>query len=213
LGATRHDSPVSCKFVCRFIGRFARPPVSASSAPASSAPFDFRPQHRDKLAAALHDSRFRFRSIGALSKAIGMPEAYTVALLQELGARQEQSNPQLWGAVDVVGAGHNPPAAQPQELAARAGNPPAVDRDHYKKRRWPPRYTIRASGSARLPRLPNQSDNRKAIRSNCSAIWERGKSRIGRIYGARSMLSELAIAGATTARGHTLTLGTNPNRQ
>jgi hypothetical protein len=101
---------------------------AASSAPASSAPFDFRPQQRDKLAAALHDSRFRFRSIGALSKAIGMPESYTVALLQELGARQEQSNPLLWGAVDVVGAGHNPPAQQPQELAARAGNPPpAVD--------------------------------------------------------------------------------------
>jgi hypothetical protein len=109
-------------------------PVSDYAAPASSAPFDFRPLHRDKLAAALHDSRFRFRTIGALSKAIGMPEAYTVAILQELGARQEQSNPQLWGAVDVVGqdsgAGHNPPAAQPQELAAR--NPPADNRAQQK---------------------------------------------------------------------------------
>jgi hypothetical protein len=80
----------------------------------------------------IHDSGSD--SIGALSKAIGMPEAYTVALLQELGARQEQSNPQLWGAVDVVGqdsgAGHNPPAAQPQELAAR--NPPADNRAQQK---------------------------------------------------------------------------------
>jgi len=65
---------------------------------------DVRAQQSAKLADMLHDSRFEFRTIGALSKAIGAPEQYTAELLRAIGARQAGGKPHLWGAVDVVGA-------------------------------------------------------------------------------------------------------------
>jgi len=75
-------------------------------------------EHKAKLSAALHDSRFRFRKITALAECIGQPESYTVELLRTMGARQERDRAHLWGAVDVVGAGRGAGRPRSYEYAA-----------------------------------------------------------------------------------------------
>ncbi len=60
-------------------------------------------QAKAKLVELLSNPKYRFRSIGKLSQAIGADRWKTEELLAELGARPSRRNPKLFGLVSVVG--------------------------------------------------------------------------------------------------------------
>jgi hypothetical protein len=85
-----------------FLRLFGLALVSTSKQPASTST---REGDKAALSALLNDSRFEFRTMGALSKAIGNPAPdYLRGLLVELGTRAEFSNPDLIGLISRVGA-------------------------------------------------------------------------------------------------------------
>jgi len=81
------------KFFARLFGSFTS---HATPAPIAT------PAERLRL--ALSDSRFTFRTIGALTSAAGLNESETITILETIGARREYRNPQKWALVSRVGA-------------------------------------------------------------------------------------------------------------
>jgi hypothetical protein len=66
----------------------AREVYSLASSPVEMAVCGDSADARDKLTAALQDSRYSWRTIGALSEACGLPIEDTRSVLADMGARQ-----------------------------------------------------------------------------------------------------------------------------
>lgn len=79
--------------------------VGEGSGGASPATSHSEPESEDKsqLLTLLNDPNYRFRKISTLADSIGRDESDTEDLLRELGARQEDSNDELWGLKSRVG--------------------------------------------------------------------------------------------------------------
>lgn len=62
-------------------------------------------EDKAKLLELLNDPKYRFRKIGTLADAIDASESDTEELLETIGARQEDTNDELYGLISRVGPG------------------------------------------------------------------------------------------------------------
>jgi len=86
---------------------FALAPATAPAPVAVEVPVASDPDAEDKakLLELLNDPQYRFRKIGTLADAIGRDESDTEELLETIGARQEDTNDELYGLISRVGPG------------------------------------------------------------------------------------------------------------